>query len=618
MLKILLKFLALYFSFVLAGVIQKPIFLMLNHNASEIATSLPDWLGVIVHGLPMDFAVAAYLSVIPLLILYWQVWMPSAKLPSTILNIYFIVAVILVSTTATLNLGLYGYWRFPLDTTPLFYFTSSPKAAFASAGTGEMLAGTLFFIAFATCLYMLLRWSSRKAAESLAGPATLKSRWSTTAVLTLIAGAMVVAMRGGVTVSTMNLSRAYHSQNQFLNHAAVNPAFSLLYSASHQTDFKKQFRFFTADDATITFNRNLAKPATDSTTVALLNTARPDIVMVILESFSTHLMPSLGGEAVAVKLDSVGSEGVVFDNLYASSFRTDRALPAVLSGFPGQPNTSLMKFADKTEHIASLPRSLKENGWKTAYYYGGDINFTNMLAYLVNCGFEHIVRDTDFPIGERTGKWGAHDHLVFKRCLADLRKDDSLSTARFTVVQTSSSHEPFEVPFNSSQPDKERNAFAYADNCLGDFLDSLKSLPRYDRTLVVIVPDHYGAYPKGLADTRSRHHIPVVLTGGALAVRGLRVSTPAAQTDLAATLLAQLGIDHSDFIFSKDIFGAATPKYAFFSDPSTAAIISDSGLTVIDLATSQIDVSQSTDVSDSGAANVKTFLQNLYDTLDSL
>ena len=71
--------------------------------------------------------------------------------------------------------------------------------------------------------------------------------------------------------------------------------------------------------------------------------------MIIAESFSAHLMPSLGGEPIAVRLDSIAQSGMLFTNFYASSFRTDRGIPAILSGFPAQPNTSLMKYVEKAE-----------------------------------------------------------------------------------------------------------------------------------------------------------------------------------------------------------------------------------------------------------------------------
>ena len=69
------------------------------------------------------------------------------------------------------------------------------------------------------------------------------------------------------------------------------------------------------------------------------------------------------------------------------------------------------------------------------------------------------------------------------------------------VIQTSSSHEPFEVPYSAPFPDKRAVAFAYTDKCLGEFIRFLKSdSSRWEQSLVVLVPDHYGAYPRDLSD----------------------------------------------------------------------------------------------------------------------
>ena len=97
----------------------------------------------------------------------------------------------------------------------------------------------------------------------------------------------------------------------------------------------------------------------------------------------------------------------MFTNFYANSFRTDRGLVSIMSGYPGQPNTPIMKFVSKTENLPSFPRRMKEEGgYSSTYYYGGDANFTNMKAYLVNAGFDRIISDVDFPVSKRLSKWG--------------------------------------------------------------------------------------------------------------------------------------------------------------------------------------------------------------------
>ena len=154
------------------------------------------------------------------------------------------------------------------------------------------------------------------------------------------------------------------------------------------------------------------------------------------------------------------------------------------------------------------------------------------------------------------------------------------------------------------------NAFAYTDSCTGAFIDSLALSPRWGRTLIVLIPDHYGCYPKGL-DERSRHHIPLIMTGGALALRG-KIDTPAAQSDLAATLLAALGLDAGDFPFSRDILATPSPQLSMFSEPDFAAAIAPDG-TMTRLALTGAPLPD-----DSSSRRLAAYLQNLYTYLSKL
>lgn len=588
---------------------QKPVF-MLVYSDLYAGVGLSQWLSVITHGAAMDMTVAGYLTVLPALLTIATV-MTGFDSRGRIMSAYYWGVALLMASVQTLDLLLYGYWNFKLDTSPLFYFMTSPSAAFASASVIEMVGGVIGLALLTLLYYMVLRYTAGAVALSR----VVNGRVLTGVALTLLTGLLFIPIRGGVTVSTMNLSRAYFSSDTRLNHAAVNPAFSLLYSATHQTDFSRQYRFFDNDEADHIF---AATVTADSDSVAqarqLLNTSRPDIVLVILESFSSHLLPSQGGEAVAMRLDSIAREGLLFTNFYASSFRTDRALPAILSGFPGQPTTSVMKFVDKTEHLPSIAASLGEQGYELSYYYGGDINFTNMLAYLVNSGFSTIVRDTDFPIADRTGKWGAHDHLVFDRCLQSLEQAEPSGKPRFTVVQTSSSHEPFQVPYDNPRfPEGPVRAFAYADSCLGHFVDKLKESPRWDNTLVIIVPDHLGAYPKNLSDLSERHHVPLVMTGGALALKG-REDSPASQTDIAATLLGAMGVDHTQFKFSRNIFLPGVRHSAFFTEPEWAGMVTPTDTVAINLTTMEVSPGADT----LSVRDAKATLQVIYTELSRL
>ena len=577
--------------------------------------SIADWFRVITHGVAMDCSMAGYLTIVPALLSIVSIW-TSSRAVTIISNIYIALTSALISIVAVTDLALYGYWNFRLDTTPFFYFFSSPSSALASVSLLAAIGGFLATGLLTVGLYILIK---KTAGSILIVPDRSIPSSVATIILTI---ALIIPIRGSFTVSTMNLSRSYFSSNQRLNHAAINPMFSLMYSATHQSDFASQFRYFDNDEADRIF-AELSAPvqiAEPDTVAPLFTIDRPDIYIIILESFSAHLMPSLGGEPIATGLDSIASTGLLFSNLYASGARTDRAIPAILSAFPAQPTTSLMKFAKKIEHAPSWPESLKELcDYDLSYYYGGDANFTNMLAYLVSAGFDNIVSDKDFPVSLRTSKWGAHDHVVFDRAWNEILTDSVTSTPRLRVIQTSSSHEPFEVPYSDPRFDdsSRKNAFAYADKSVTAFIDSLSSSSLWKKSVVVITPDHYGVYPEHLDNPLDRHHVPLVITGGAVNRTPGVVTTIADQTAIAATLLSALGLDSSLFTYSRDLFDNSKSHYAFFSEPGLAAFVTPTDTAVINLDTDRPLIA-------SGAAPLaaldrcKAILQTIYTNLSKL
>lgn len=621
-------FLKTYFLFVCIFVLQKPLF-MLYYRSLYSEASVGDWFSVMWHGLPLDLSLAAYLTAIPGLLFVVSAWVLTKGLHRVWCGYYLFVA-ILLSIIFVVDLGLYEYWGFRLDATPLFYFFSSPKDAVASVSVWTVLGGLLGMVLTALLLYTLL-YIVLLDKRTLLRMKLPYRRLRVSAVLLLLTGLLFIPIRGGFTVSTMNTGKVYFSSNLRLNHAATNPAFSLMESLSKQKNFAAQYRFMEAAEADslfLTMQDPQALPQADLQSVApadtLLTTQQPDVLFIILESFSSHLMGTLGGhDNVAVCLDSLASEGVLFTNIYANSFRTDRGLVAVLSGYPAQPTTSIMKYPRKTQSLPAIAGSLRKAGYRTKYYYGGDADFTNMRSYLMSSGFEDIVSDRDFPVGERLSKWGAHDHLVFNRLLSDLKEEaetrfystDAAGHAKptYRVLQTSSSHEPFEVPYSRLQNNR-LNAFAYTDSCVGDFIRRFKELPQWKNTLVVLVPDHLGAYPEDVTNLELRRFpVPLLLVGGAVR-EPRRVDVYGSQHDLAATLLAQLGLPHSDFAFSKDLLNPQTPHFAFFTVPDAFGMVTADNQLIFDCQADRVVVDEGT----SPGANLslgKAYLQKLYDDL---
>lgn len=568
-------------------VLQKPVFLLMY------ADSLADVFPVIFHGLPLDLSVAGYMTTVPALALTISS-LPfsclhgerAARIFRYILLAWTAIASIIVALAFVANLALYGYWRFPLDATPVFFIATSPADAMASIvwWQGLLGIGATAFVAVGT--FILFKKLYRYFGKELFTAHPRKAEWLAMVLLTAL---LFLPIRGGVTVSAMNTGKAYFSENQTLNHAAVNPVLSFMENIAHQEDFAHQYRFMNDGVAHATFRRFVRGKAPAGTRpVSVLRTdslPHPDIYLIILESFSDTLTRIKG---VTPHLNSLKRQGLYFSRFYANSFRTDRGLVAILMGYPAPATVSLMKFPRKTATMPSLAAHLKRAGYGLNYYYGGDADFTNMRSFLINQGFEHITEDADFPVTERLSKWGVPDHLLFAKAKADLSAQASaghrdINTRRpaFTVIQTSSSHEPFDVPYHRLS-DPILNAFAYADASLGSFIDYLKASGRWNQSLVIIVPDHLGAWPRNADSFKTwRFHVPLIWVGGAIK-HPMVVPVYGSQQDIAATVLGQLGINHQDMTFSKDLFSDAFHHSAFFMMNDGFGLIDDDNAVIYD------------------------------------
>ena len=581
------------------------------------------------HGLSLDLSLAGYLTIIPAILLIASVWMRK-EVVKPILNFYFALAALWMSFCFVLNIALYPYWTFPLDNTPLFYFFTSPADTFASTSVWVDILGFVSTLICATVIWLALKmygskrrtYSRYSYGSGYSGygrggySRTDRHKGRTAIVLLVLTALLILPIRGGVTVSTTNTGKVYFSQNSYLNHAAVNPMFSLMESWAHQEDFASQYRFMAEKDANAIFDTMVS--TSDEDTYPLLRpeamNGTPDILLVIMEGFANDLLPSIGTQKdVAVELDSIAQQGILFTRFYANSFRTDRGLVSILSGYPAQPTMSIMRYPAKTAHLASIARSLtQQRHYSTSYYYGGDVDFANQRSYLISQGYQHIVSDSDFPIEEKLSKWGVPDHLVANKLMADI-KSQQKGGPQFRVFQTSSSHEPYDVPY-SRLKDKRLNAFAYTDSVIGSIIREYSKLPRWKNTLVVLVPDHVGAYKEHLDNfDRSRYQIPLILTGGAIA-QPLKIKILGSQQDIAATLLGQLHVAHDDFPFSKNMMSSATPKFAFFTVPDAFGVVSEENSLIYDNA-SKKSVYNKGDKPNYNLRRGQAYLQKLYDDI---
>ena len=595
-------FLLLVFLFVC----QKPLFMLYN-GAFEKDITLSEYAQVIGHGISLDATTAGYLVAFPFLLILISIWFKKVPLKKILLPYYLIVS-ILISIVFIVDMGLYTFWGFKLDAS-IFLYLDSPKEALASVSVGFLiirLIAILLLIVFNT-------WLMLKVTPSRLGKASKKI--VSTGLMLLLGGLLFIVIRGGITESTANVGQVYFSNNQFLNHSAVNPNFSLLSSMSKSKDFASEFDFFEEEKRADLLDG--LYPTTDGDSIIqVLNTQRPNILIVLLEGMGGVFVEPLGGLSDATpNLNRLSEEGIFFTQCYANSFRTDRGTVCTLSGYLGLPTASIMKVPVKSRTLPVISEELVKAGYATDFLYGGDINFTNMKSYLLSKGYQKLTADTDFSVAEQAGNaWGVNDHITFEHLYNQLEKRKE--GPWMTTFLTLSSHEPFDVPYHRLE-EKIPNAFAYTDDCLGKLINQLKQTPVWDDLLIICLPDHGFCYPQGSVDRGGEFsRIPMLWLGGAVK-QPMKVDKIMNQSDMAATLLGQLGLDHSMFGFSRNVLGSDyTYPFAFYCHGGGFVFRDSTGVSAYDTKANQISYEEPF-ASEDRVEKGKAILQSVYDDLGS-
>jgi len=354
-----------------------------------------------------------------------------------------------------------------------------------------------------------------------------------------------------------------------------------LYSLSVKDKIKGAFHFFPDEECKEAFSKLF--PGDEAPDVKLLNTDRPNVLFIIWESLCARFIGPLGGaEDVTPNFNRLADEGVLFTRVDANSFRTDRALVALLSGYLAQPTTSVIRMTRKLPNLPALPRVFRDAGYDTTVLHGGDLSIFHKKDYYLTIGHDRAVTEDDFPKDSPRGKWGVHDGITMEWLAGDIMRATAEGRRWFTTYQTLSSHETYEVPYSRLLPERPiENSFAYVDAEFGKLIDKLKGSGAWKDLLIVVVGDHGCDIKEPMVRSRFPH-IPILLAGGA--VKGpMRIGTIMSQSDLAATLLGQLGLPHDDFIFSRDVL-APSYRYPFsFHTYQNGFMFRDAtGYTVVD------------------------------------
>ncbi|MFH2096007.1 MAG: LTA synthase family protein, partial [Bacteroidota bacterium] len=544
-------------------IITRAVFILANtddlHGISTGQILLTFW-----YALPLDLSTACYILVFPFFLIFLRSLFRIGAF--NVINrfyVYFVLFIVALITAG--ELGIYDEWGTKLNYKALTYL-KNPDEIMRTAKAWVLIGGVLLII----ILMIIGIIGYHKTARSYF--ITRKRNYLFSAVfLILTPGLLLLGIRGGMQQITIRQSDVYFSKNQFINTATVNSGWNLIHSIYKNKKYMNEnpYKYYNYTEAKSRVD-SLHYTENDST-IKILTTDTPNIVILILESWAADIVPSCGGDSgITPRFDKLVNEGIIFSNIYGTAARSDQGIVAIFSGFPAQPTTSIIEQPNKAVKLPCITDPLKERGYFTSFHFGGQLNYGNIKGYLIDHGFDYLYEETDFPGDIPKGRLGYHDEFMLAQFLKDIGTfREPFMAAAFTM----SSHSPYDQPFPEvlHWGDDEKdfiNSAYYTDSCLGVFFKNAKKQEWYDNTLFIIVADHSHSTPRHTSFLSPEYKkIPMLFFGNVVKeeFRGTRFEKICSQVDIPATLLAQLGIDYKKYNWSKNLFNPSCPEFAYYA-----------------------------------------------------
>ena len=559
-----------YFGFWLIFFWLAKAFFLICNFAQTRDLSFREITGIFGHGLKMDISTACYLLLLPGLMIVFRLFLRPNFINRFIL-IYTLVFLIVASILVVLDLGLYPHWGTRVNVTA-FNYIDDPVAMSASVSIFELLIAVVSVIILVASFLFLYK---RIFPEGMVADGKVK--WHISILQLFLVATLIIPIRGGFDTSPLNLSSVAFSPKLYVNQAACNYLWNFAKSVEKRKRLSNPCEYMPKEESARLFNQFMKNDSIVSRPqlIKLNPEKQPNVILIILESFSNKVIAPLGGlHGIAPNLDSLCSKSTVFTNFYSTGNRSDRGISAILGGYPSLLSTSIMVYPEKSRSLTLLPEYFNRMKYNTSFYYGGDINFYNLKTFVLQGKYGKLFTKADFPskLG-RMSKWGVPDGYVFKQATEDLKNEQE---PFMKTIYTISSHPPFDVPYSkirgNGNQEKYLNSVAYTDSCLGAFIDAFRKSPLWNSTLLIVTADH-GTMQPGPTDITdpASYRIPLIWSGGV--VDSLqRIQTITQQTDFGTSLVHQLGWETDSSRFSNDFF-VAKPHAFYMLDSGWAYVV---------------------------------------------
>tara|TARA_Y100001933_G_scaffold252521_1_gene291612 strand:+ start:1218 stop:3077 length:1860 start_codon:yes stop_codon:yes gene_type:complete len=569
-------FLKLYFFWLFLFFINRVIFFIFYFNSFK-SIRLFEVLQVVPNSISLDLSFISYVaSIIFLLILLGFVF-SSFKIEPFInktVNFFLVSMILFTNIVSAGEICLYKEWETKLNYTALSHL-KQPSEVFLTASNIDYLIFS-FYILISIIVIRFYFYNIKIHFKFQKN--TFKSTLKTVVFAPLILGVFFYFIRGGLQSIPINISDAYFSKNIIVNDLTVNSNWNIIqsYFKSSRSINGNPYIKYSKKEYDLFVENYINDSTIKVLPTKILKDDQPNIVFILLESWSADIIESLGGiKSITPNFNKLEEQGLLFSNFYSNGWKSEQAVSSIFSSFPVFPYISIIKETDKARKLPSINKSLKN--YNSSFIFGGQLSYGNIKGFLLNQKFDLVLDIDDFNYPR--GKLGIHDEFMFDEFHLHLNK---MKEPFFSTLFTLSSHSPYDFPFKhkfsfNSRHDPYVNSVAYTDSCLGVFFQKIKNEKWYDNTLFIIVSDHSHSTPihRRVAQ-KERFKIPMLWYGNVLneKYKGFSNEILSSHIDITPTLLSQLNYKVDSKYFGNDIF-KLNKKYVPYSFVRGYGMIND-------------------------------------------
>lgn len=306
---------------------------------------------------------------------------------------------------------------------------------------------------------------------------------------------------------------------------------------------------------------------------------KPNIMVILLESFGNEWLGKKTGQPFTPFLDSLLDQSLYFDNAFANGKKSIEAVPAIFAGIPSLIKNPYISSPYGTNSIKALPQILQEKGYSSAFFHGATNGSMKFDDFSEQAGFDRYFGRTEYDNEAHCdATWGVLDEYFLPWTAETISKE--LKEPFLAGLFTLSSHHPYYVPpeYREILPEGEdpmAQSIAYADMSLRLFFETAKKQAWYDNTIFIISADHTPA-GKSLRYTQhtGMYQIPIAIFDPQHDIKARVNHQVFNQIDILPTVLDMIGVKKDAFSFGKSFYQKDQPfsinyignSYVYFQD----------------------------------------------------